>query len=101
KTDANGDTLWTKIFGDAGSDYGNSVQQTADGGYIVLGNTRNGGAGINDVWLLKTDANGNLVWKKTFGGAGDEYGNYVQQTFDGGYILTGFTDSFGSGNTDV
>ena len=104
KTDSNGDTLWTKSYGGIGVDDGSSVKQTADGGYIIMGFTVNFGAGGRDVYLIKTDANGDTLWTKTYGGTGDdETSNLLeaQQTVDGGYIITGRTNSFGAGNYDV
>lgn len=95
KTDANGDTLWTKSYGGSSDDFGQAVQQTADGGYIVAGYTGSFGVGNNDVYLLKTDANGNLAWSKTYGGAQGDYAFAVKQTADGGYIIAGITSSFG------
>ena len=100
KTDSKGDTLWTKTYGGSGSDYGASVQQTVDGGYIIVGTT-NFGAGSTDVYLIKTDVNGDPLWTKAYGGTGVEQGMYVQETSDGGYIITGFTISFGAGGSDV
>jgi hypothetical protein len=101
KTDASGDTVWTKIFGGSSPDYGHSVQQTSDGGYIITGNTKSYGSGDYDVWLIKTYASGDTIWTKTFGGSSPDYGYSVQQTSDEGYIITGRTESYGAGSSDV
>ena len=101
KVDANGNMQWSKTFGGAIDDWGYSVQQTSDGGYIIVGTTTSYGAGGGDVYLIKVDANGNMQWSKTFGGAGDDRGFSVQQTSDGGYIIVGTTTSYGAGWWDV
>jgi hypothetical protein len=101
KTDAIGYTVWDKTFGGGNYDEARAVQQTSDGGYILAGFTDSFGAGINDAWLIKTDANGNKVWDKTFGGSGGDVALAVQQTSDGGYILAGVTTSYGTGNEDA
>ncbi len=94
KTDSIGDTLWTKTYGGVNIDYGYSVQQTSDGGYIVVGYTTSFGTGAADVYLIKTDSTGDTLWTKTYGGTNEDYGYSVQQTSDGGYIIVGATDSF-------
>lgn len=101
KTDSGGNELWNKTFGGGSADYGYSVQQTGDGGYIVTGNTFSYGAGEVDVYLIKTDSQGNVLWSKTFGGEAEDVGSSVEQTEDGGYIITGATESFGNGSYDM
>ena len=109
KTEANGSKEWDMTFGDSGDNYGTSVQQTSDDGYIIVGvkgiitgYDYYGYPGYNrDIWLIKTDSNGNEEWNRTFGGSSNDYGYSVQQTTDGGYIITGSTASYGNGGYDV
>ncbi|MDA3833377.1 MAG: right-handed parallel beta-helix repeat-containing protein, partial [Spirochaetales bacterium] len=90
KTDSIGNALWKKAYGGSINDEGNSVKQTTDGGYIITGRRdcpiwTSGG----DVYLIKTDSLGNSLWTKTYGGDFMDYGNSVQQTSDGGFIIAG------------
>jgi len=100
KTDTEGNEDWARIF--AADTHGNSVQQTADGGYIIVGSIEIGLVNGPEVWLIKVDATGLEQWNKTFRGSLAEEGKSVQQTSDGGYIITGsiWTSNVG-GNRDV
>jgi hypothetical protein len=100
KTDANGDTLWTRTYGGSMSSRGKSVQQTSDGGYIITGYIESI-SGFFDVYLIKTDSNGDTLWTRTYGGAYSDEGNSVQQTSDGGYVVTGKIASSGPQSADV
>jgi hypothetical protein len=92
KINAEGNEVWNKTFGGAYYDTANSVQVTSDGGYILAGQTQSFGSGLANAWLIKTDAEGNEVWNKTFGGESyNDEANSVQVTSDGGYILAGTT----------
>ena len=101
KTDSLGDTLWTKTYGGSGNDKGIAAQQTVDGGYIIGGWTTSYGAGSADLWLLKTDSQGDTLWTKTNGGAEYDMCRALQQTSDSGYIIVGTTRSFGNGESDI
>ncbi len=101
KTDADGNEVWSKTFGGTEIDQATSVQQTSDGGYIIAGDTESFGVGDKDMYLIKTDVDGDKVWSKTFGGPRLDLATSVQQTSDGGYITTGHTESYGQGSLDV
>lgn len=85
--------LFTKTIGGDNDDLAMCIRQTPDGGYIIAGYTKSFGAGKYDIYLVKTDPAGNLLWQKTYGGGENDYGNFVIQTKDGGYVLTGSTES--------
>lgn len=89
KTYANGNLAWSRTYGGALHDYGNSIQQTTDGGFIIAGTTSGFGASVSDIYLIKTYSDGNLQWAKTYGGPLGDDGYAVQQTTDGGYIIVG------------
>ena len=95
------DTLWTNTFGGSGNERGYSVQHTDDGGYIISGYTESNGPATGDFYLIKTDASGIEQWNQTYGGNEDERGYSVQQTSDGGYVIAGYTYSFGAGDADI
>ncbi len=101
KTDSLGDTAWTRTFGGSELDFGSSVQPTEDGGYVIAGYTESFGAGDGDIWLIKTDSDGDTLWARTYGGVGWEDCGSVRQTSDLGYLVIGSTESYGSGGTDV
>ncbi len=88
-------------FGGTNDDRAYDVEQTNDGGFIIAGETESFGAGSIDVYLLKTDSNGTLMWSKTYGGSGWDAARSIQQTTDGGYIINGFSASFNAGDFDI
>ncbi|MDI6841084.1 MAG: T9SS type A sorting domain-containing protein [bacterium] len=101
KTNAAGDTVWTRTYGGTNCDYSYSLTQTLDGCYIIAGYTWSYGAGKGDVWLIKTDTAGDTTWTKTYGGPSWDCGYSVARTTDGGYIIAGKTCSYGAGEADV
>jgi uncharacterized delta-60 repeat protein len=100
KLDASGSIEWQKTYGGTSEDRAHFVQQTTDGGYVVAGRTSSFGAGMEDFWVLKLDASGNVTWQKTYGGGGNDSARSIQQTSDGGYVVAGRTESFGAGDRD-
>lgn len=101
RTDKNGKDLWTRTFGGVFWDCGYSVRETSDGGFIVAADTRSAGNGEQDAWLIRTDAGGNMLWNRTYGGAGIDIARSVRQMPDGGYAFAGMTESYGNGGFDV
>ncbi len=104
KLSETGATQWKKCFGGSNQDFGHSVDCASDGGFIVSGYTRSnngnvmsGNHGIEDIWLVKLNAQGSIQWEKTYGGSGvDRLGDYVgsmERTVDNGYILAGYSNS--------
>ena len=101
------EVIWDKTFGGSGLDTLPHIQQTSDGGYIVAGNSESndgdisdGNNGNSDYWIVKLDGLGNKVWDKTYGGSGDDFARSIQQTSDGGYIVTGYMNSNDGDVTD-
>jgi len=101
KFDMGGAKEWDKAFGGTGEDKGPCVIQSASSNnYLVAGYTESYGSGSRDAYLLNTDLNGNLNWSRTYGGINFDGTSSIKQTLDGGYILTGLTNSFGAGSYD-
>ncbi|MCF8409373.1 MAG: T9SS type A sorting domain-containing protein [Crocinitomicaceae bacterium] len=108
KTDGFGNTQWQKFYGGSARDYGNSLKITPDQGFVFTGETysyngdvlgsNNIDNGHNDVWVFRADNLGNILWQNSLGGTISEGGNDVVVTADGGYAVTGYTNSF---NGDV
>lgn len=107
---SNGDIQWQHTYGGEYSEGAPvtpiSIKQTLDGGYIVGGTTRSFPSSFrkwvnNDIWILKLYENGDIEWQKTYGGDSDDEARSIQQTSDGGYIVSGYTNSFGAGEWDA
>ena len=91
---------WNHTYGGTLSERPASLISTSEGGYALVGYTDSFGVGESDVWLVKTDAYGNVEWNQTYGGFGSDEGKSVVETSDGGYVVVGITTSFGAGGTD-
>ena len=101
KAGADGRLEWAKTFGGSGTSYAKSVVRTGDGGYAFVADTTAFGAGASDILLVKTDANGNEQWSRTFGGADKDKSAMLMQVSDGGFLITGSTASFGDSKLDA
>ena len=88
------------VFGGVGDDFGQDIEQTADGGYVITGATGSFGYGQSDVYLLKIDSLGIYEWSRSYGGSNIDWGYDVEITSDGGYVIAGYTNSFGAGGYD-
>ncbi|OGJ85877.1 MAG: hypothetical protein A2268_12475 [Candidatus Raymondbacteria bacterium RifOxyA12_full_50_37] len=105
KIDSAGNRLWSKKFGgSAYHDYSSahSVQETYDNGFIIAGYEKlNGSAKNSEVFLVRTNALGDTLWTKRFGGNKNDGARCVRETRDSGFVLCGFSNSFGDGSSDV
>jgi hypothetical protein len=88
RLDKNGNLLWQKKYGGTANDQGLSLVSLPSGGFVLCGNTRSYGSG-GDVLLVKTDANGDTLWSKVYGTAGDDYGKVLELTAGGNYRING------------
>ena len=100
KTDSTGSILWNKTFGGKGDDKPWRIIETSDKGYAVVGRTDSYGKGSTDCWLFKTDSSGNIQWNTTFGGIQVESARGILETSDNGFLITGWSSSFGAGKLD-
>ncbi len=98
RTDSLGNQLWAKMYGDTLFEELTAVKQTSDGGFIVAGSSTGFGLGGFDILLMKTDSSGVPQWSKVFGGASSDACYDLHITSDGGYLLSGFTESLGYGH---
>ncbi|WP_128694285.1 PKD domain-containing protein, partial [Methanoculleus taiwanensis] len=99
KLEGSGTLIWQQCLGGSSTDYAWSIQQTSDGGYIVAGVTWStdgdvsGNHGGSDAWVVKLNSSGNPAWQTCLGGSSVDGAVSIQQTIDGGYIVTGYTFS--------
>ena len=100
KTDAMGDTTWTKTYGGLKDDEFKSVIQTADGNYALVGYTKSYNDSLGDVWAIKLDINGDTLWQKFYGGIKKDFGNQIIEHPNGDFFIAGGTESFGVGKMD-
>ena len=101
RTDADGNHLWNQTYGGFDSDIGRELIEVSGGGFAIIGATQSYGAGSSDVWLIRTDANGNELWSRTFGGSMTDTALGLIEVSTGGFAITGRTQSFGAGATDL
>jgi hypothetical protein len=102
KTDSDGRMLWNRTYGGPNADYGKSVHQTRDLGYIVAGDSTEEGTFKYESYLVKTDSEGRMLWNRTYGGPKSNMGRSVHETSDGSYIICGDLDPLRAiGYTDV
>src|ERR1041385_846538 len=101
RTNQNGDTLWTKTYGGTDWDFGYSVKQTSDGGFIIAGGTYSFGNGDEDVYVIKTNSTGDTLWTKAYGGISKDEANEVIETSDSIFLVVGIAIDSGNSNEDI
>jgi hypothetical protein len=101
KTESNGDTIWTNTYDFGPLDYGMSIKPISYHSYIITGYSQAMIAPFYNAFLLHLDSSGGVNWTRFYGGSGDDDGYSVQVMDDGGFVFTGYTESFGAGNDDV
>ena len=93
RTDRNGTQMFDRAYGGTEDDTANGVVQMADGGFAIVGTTMSKGAGGADIWLVRTDSNGNKLWDRTYGGSSEEDGNGLAQLADGSLVVAAYSMS--------
>ncbi len=101
KLDNKGNTQWYKVFGGSADDQINSAYTVTDGGFILVGETVSFTSTLSDIYVVKLDMGGNLLWSKLYRTAGNQHGTSVIQTEDYGFLVCGYTDGSGAGNDDA
>jgi hypothetical protein len=100
KTDANGNIIWKRSYGGVNEEAARKIIKAADGNFLITGSTKSFGQGLDDVYLIKIDSFGNIIWQKTYGGASFDGGMDILETDDNNILLLGFTDNFGARDRD-
>ncbi len=101
KTDFNGNLEWSKVYGELLHDHGNDIIETSDGNYVICGRFDISSKGYNDVGILKINTDGDEIWRRTLSMSGSEWATSLIETADNGLLITGHTNSIGSGNYDM
>jgi len=101
KTDSLGVMQWMKHYGGSSWDMGHSLIETPDSGFVIAGETYSSGNGNNDIFLMKTNKNGDSLWSKTYGGPAEDVAFDISKCHDGNFIVAGKTNSFGKGGYDM
>lgn len=97
KLNSTGSPAWQKRIGDGGTSTFLDGRSTSDGGYVAVGEAESPSDGSRDVWVVKFDASGGVMWQRTYGGPGTDVGRAIGRTSDGGYVVGGESESYGSG----
>jgi predicted secreted protein len=101
KTDDSGNMLWNKTYGGYNSERASSIIVTGDGGFLLIGLTESFPISTQDIWIVKTDLNGDHLWNRTIGGSDADFAHAGLSSPDGGFVITGKTESYGAGNSDA
>jgi hypothetical protein len=101
KMNGSGDVLWTKTYGGIGDDEGKDIVPTADGNYVIVGRSESTSLGNHQIYLMKIDLSGAVIWTKYYGGSSYETARSVRECPDGGFIIVGQTLSYGPSNGNI